>query len=212
MTQISNMNGWELCKTDVFWGEIAPCDHVLQIYENEGVFLDTLAGFVGGGINAGDCCIVIATDGHLKALEDRLTSYGIHVNDLVSENRYMPLSAEQTLSRFMVNGWPDEALFNKTISALIGKCSGSGRRIRAFGEMVALLWAEGNNGATVQLEHLWNKFCEQQSLCLFCAYPKSGFTEDINSSVMHICDSHSKIIAGTNKQMTEITYKNMVAV
>src|SRR5687768_3073175 len=101
MNQVAESGEWELCNTDVFWGEIAPCDHVLQVYENDGVFLDTLAGFVGGGINAGDCCIVIATDGHLKALHDRLVSYGIHVNNLVSENRYIPLNAEETLAKFM---------------------------------------------------------------------------------------------------------------
>jgi hypothetical protein len=212
MNQTVETNGWELCKADVFWGEIAPCDHVLQIYETEGVFLDTLSGFVGGGINAGDCCIVIATGAHLTALENRLASYGIHVHDLISENRYIPLNAEETLAKFMVNGWPDADLFNKTITEVIGRNNGSGRRIRAFGEMVAILWAEGNNGATVQLEHLWNKFCEKQSLCLFCAYPKSGFTDDINNSVMHVCNSHSKMITGTQNKLTELTYKALTAV
>jgi hypothetical protein len=26
----------------IFWGEIAPCDHLVQIYEEEGAFLDAL--------------------------------------------------------------------------------------------------------------------------------------------------------------------------
>src|SRR5688500_4020280 len=105
------MNNWKKIDTDIFWGEIAPTDHVLQIYENDEVFLDALAGFVGGGINAGDCVIVIATDAHLQALNNRLSSYGVHVPTLVSDERYVPLNAEATLSRFMVNGWPDETLF-----------------------------------------------------------------------------------------------------
>lgn len=29
---------WEKTNMQVFWGEIAPCDHVVQIYENDEVF------------------------------------------------------------------------------------------------------------------------------------------------------------------------------
>jgi len=204
--------GWQQTKTDIFWGEIAPCDHVVQIYENDTVFLDALAGFVGGGINSGDCCIIIATDNHLKELEYRLTNYGIQVHDLVSEKRYFPLNAERILSKFMVNNWPDETLFNETVSRIIEQCEAGNRKIRAFGEMVALLWAEGHHGATVQLEHLWNKFCEKKAFCLFCAYPKSGFTKDINNSITHICGTHSKMISGKEKQLTEVVYQDLKAV
>jgi hypothetical protein len=116
--------------------------------------------------------------------------------------------AEEILSKFIVNGWPDEKLFMHTVSEIIGKARESKRRIRAFGEMVAILWAQGHSGATVHLEHLWNKFCAKETFCLFCAYPKTGFTGDINSSVDHICAKHSKMISGSEKQLTEIYYRN----
>jgi hypothetical protein len=108
----------------------------------------------------------------------------------------------------MVGGWPDENLFNNTVSEIIFKAGCRNRRVRAFGEMVALLWAQGHNGATVQLEHLWNKFCQKQSFSLFCAYPKSGFTKNINDSITEICGCHSKMIDGSKKSMTEVLYKN----
>lgn len=111
----------------------------------------------------------------------------------------------------MINGWPDEGLFNKTVSGIIDKCSPD-RKIRAFGEMVALLWAQGHYGATVQLEQLWNKFCEKKSFSLFCAYPKSGFTKDINRSISHICGTHSKMISGKTIQLKEVNYIDLKAV
>lgn len=197
---------WKRAGADIFWGEIAPCDHVVQIYEDDGVFLDTLAGFVGGGINNGECVIVIATKDHLDLLHDRLSSYGIKVDVLISDDRYLPLYAEDVLSTFMVNGWPDEILFNQTITSLFQQGLCKNRKIRAFGEMVALLWSKGLNGATVQLEHLWNKLCAKYELSLFCAYPKTGFTQDIGQSLANICACHTKMINGAERQLTEIMY------
>ncbi len=203
---MNRAENWKSEHVDIFWGEIAPCDHVVQIYENDSIFLDALAGFVGGGINGGECVIVIATAKHLKALHNRLTTYGIQVKTLIEDDRYIPLDAEITLSKFMVNDWPDEELFNKTVSTLITRGTCKDRRIRAFGEMVALLWAQGLNGATVQLEHLWNKFCEKNKFSLFCAYPKSGFTQDMNDSIIDICGCHTKMINGSTLQLTEVQY------
>ncbi|HYF32541.1 MAG TPA: MEDS domain-containing protein [Chitinophagaceae bacterium] len=197
---------WQRVGADIFWGEVAPCDHVLQIYETDAAFLDALAGFVGGGINAGECVIVIATAAHLKSLEDRLTRYGIHVSALIADDRYLPFDADETLSKFMVGGWPDEMLFMQTISSVVSKGTSKQRNVRAFGEMVALLWARGFNGATVALEHLWNKFCVKNKLSLFCAYPKIGFTQNMEESMKDICHCHSKLIHGSEKQLTEVVY------
>jgi hypothetical protein len=208
MEQIEIYTDWQRTDTKIFWGEIAPCDHVVQIYENDEVFLDMLAGFAGSGINAGDCVIIIATKAHLNVLEQRLVSLGVHVDALIENDTYIPLEADKCLSTFMVNDWPDENLFTKFVSNLLKRAHKYNRQVRAFGEMVALLWAQGHNGATVQLEHLWNKFCEKEAFCLFCAYPKAGFTRDINDSIRHICGTHSKIITGTEKPMTELLYKN----
>ncbi len=69
------MDGLQV-RYDVFWGEIAPCEHVVQIYENDENFLDLLSGFVSGGVNAGECAVVIATAAHLAALDQRLAALG----------------------------------------------------------------------------------------------------------------------------------------
>jgi hypothetical protein len=69
-----------------------------------------------------------------------------------------------------------------------------GRRIRAFGETVALLRANGNSGATVRLEHLWNEFRRTQPFVLFCAHTKSSFTDESDTSLREICDAHTKAI------------------
>ncbi len=184
-----------LREAEVFWGEISPSEHLVQIYEDDDTFLDSLEGFIAGGIMAGDGVVVIATPPHRAALTTRLTQRGIDVASAIEADQFLLLDAEDTLSQFMLNDWPDDLLFRELVTRLLQRAKGEGRRVRAFGEMVALLWAQGNNGATVRLEHLWHRLCDEQSFSLFCAYPKSGFTQDASASIKEICDTHSRVVA-----------------
>lgn len=187
--------GWGRTGADVFWGEIAPCDHILQIYETDKEFITTLEGFVTAGFLSGESVVIIATPEHLRALNERLRKNGFDLFSLMLQDQYIPLSAEETLSQFMINGWPDENLFYHLLSNLLLRARKKNRNVRAFGEMVAVLWSKGFSGATVHLEHLWTRYCESEEFSLFCAYPKAGFTEDPHESLMQICSCHSKMIA-----------------
>ena len=181
--------------SSVFWGEIAPCEHLVQIYGDDGVFLDALQGFVTAGLTSGDGVIVIATDAHLSAIDERLQLAGIDVWGARGRDQYIPLEATETLGRFIMNGWPDEYLFEQCVTELVARAGRNDRRVRAFGEMVAVLWAQGHSGATVRLEHLWHSLCQTKAFSLFCAYPKSGFTRDAEASIQEICAAHSRVIA-----------------
>ena len=135
---------WRRSKASVFWGKIAPCDHVVQIYENEQNFIHVLAQFVISGLEDGDGVIVIATSDHLLALNALFNESGINTDGL-ADTQYFPLVAEKVLEKFMVNGWPNEKLFNEIISSLIRKVRNNNRKVRAFGEMVAILWQQGHS-------------------------------------------------------------------
>ena len=179
---------------EVFWAEIAPREHLVQIYPDERLFLDSLERFAVGGLRRGESVVIIATRVHRAALDERLTAYGIDLDSAKRRDQYISLDAAETLSTFMVDGWPDTLRFRQTVSEILRRAGGDGRRIRAFGEMVALLWAQGNNGATVRLEYLWHQFCEERGFSLFCAYPQTGFTQDSFSSMKEICSLHSKVV------------------
>lgn len=180
---------------DVFWGELSACDHTVQIYEDDGAFLDALEGFVAAGIRQGDAIILIATPAHLEGLEHRLEASGFDVAAAIVRDQYIVLDAKRALSKFMVDGWPDEVLFEEFVDGLLARAKGNHRKVRAFGEMVALMWAEGQCGATVRLAHLWSRLIERESFSLFCAYPKTGFTEDANDAIAQVCAAHSRLYA-----------------
>jgi hypothetical protein len=111
--------------------------------------------------------VLIAIPVHLQALELRLRAKGFDLDAACAQDQYIPLDAEETLSKFMVHGWPDEDLFNQVISSLLTRARKGGRQVRAFGEMVAIMWGQGLNGATVHLEHLWHDLCHAETFPLF---------------------------------------------
>jgi hypothetical protein len=206
--QLRDGEPWRKSHADTFWGEIAPCDHVIQIYESDQKFIQMLSQFVCGGLAAGDGVIVIATPQHLDALKAKVAQSGINTDDYLN-SQYFPLVAQETLAKFMIGDQPDEKLFNEIIAPLISRVRANKRKVRAFGEMVAVLWAEGNTGATVRLEQLWDKFCQNELFCLFCAYPKSSFPHDVDTSLSRICSSHSKIVTPLREGSAEVLYSRL---
>jgi hypothetical protein len=199
---------WQQSNLQVFWGEIAPSHHLVQVYDNDEVFIQSLVGYVGSGFIAGDCMVIIATKEHKSELDKRLAHHGFDIKGLAAKQQYICLDAQETLSSFMVNEMPDQLLFNAVIPGIISKAKTKGRRIRAFGEMVVLLWQQGNKEATVRLEEMWNNYISKEDFCLFCAYPRASFGSNPADSIDQICSCHTKVIGGWNKSSTEIYYKD----
>jgi hypothetical protein len=182
-------------EVDIFWAELTACDHCVQIYETDDAFLDALEAFAAGGIRQGDAIVVIATPAHLDGLKYRLTKNGFDLAAAIKRDQFIALDASATLDRFLVDGWPDDTLFKTVVDEVLARAEKNHRRVRAFGEMVALMWADGHCAATVRLEHLWNRICIERGFSLFCAYPKTGFTEKKAAAMQQICAAHSAVYA-----------------
>ena len=163
--------------------------HALHVYDNESVFLDTLEGFVAGGLRRGEVVIVVATSAHLYALEYRLGTSPLDTQPLAADGSFICVEADTMLASLMVDGRPDEASFNRNIAQLVEAAHAGGRRVRVFGEMVALLWHRGEHEATVELERLWSKLCARIEFSLLCAYPRSAESTQAFGS---ICDQHDR--------------------
>jgi PAS domain S-box-containing protein len=173
--------------------------HSVQFYSDDKFLLDALSRFIGSALGAGDAGIVIATPEHRTELAGRLSGRGLDVARAVEQGRYVALDAAETLSQFMVDGWPDEKSFVELIGGVISQAKAAAEkehgRAAMFGEMVALLWAEGKTEAALRLEELWNHIAQSYSFSLVCAYPLSKFyREDHGEAFLKICDEHSAVL------------------
>jgi len=201
---------WERCDAQIFWGEIAPASHVVQFYDDEDMFINMLGSFVTGGFRNGDSVVVIATAEHRKAIHEGIESQGFNPVDLVLKGQYVVLDAKDTLSKFFTHGYVDEFLFRQTIGQVLRKVKRHHRpNIRAFGEMVALLWQEGYEQAAIDLEECWNRLMKDHNFCLLCAYPKNLFKENADTSIQHICNTHAQLLTPVQKESNDILYKTV---
>jgi len=181
------------------WRESDQHAHIVQFYERDDFMVAEVARFIGTAIGAGDSGIVIATKPHRDGIAQELASHGLNVTMAIAQGRYLALDAAETLAKFMIAGEPDRERFTSVIGEVVErarKAAGrEGARVAAFGEMVALLWAEGKRDAAIRLEQLWNSLAETHAFSLHCAYPMKGFSRrDYSEPFLKICAEHSSVL------------------
>ena len=177
------------------WRAMDPSAHFVQFYEADASLLSAISDYVGAGLRAGETGIVIATPAHRADLEARLRADGLDPDAARAGGHYIALDAADTLARFMVDGEPEPERFVDVVGTLVARAAESGRPVRAFGEMVALLAAEGEHAAAIRLEALWNGLQRVHTFSLFCAYPMNVLDGEAFTTLFgDVCTEHARVI------------------
>jgi DcmR-like sensory protein len=176
-------------------GDSKSGDHFVELYDDDASLVDSLARFTSVGLADGEAVIVAADRAHRTALHDALTGLGVDVPTVRAQGLFQSLDALDTLALFMDDGQPDPEAFENFLREMITRASAGGRRVRIFGEMVSLLWAEGNVGAALRLEDLWNRLAESHAFRLFCAYPTTSFSGKNLAPLRAVCHRHTHLVA-----------------
>lgn len=174
----------------------APQAHEVRFYDEDEGLLDEVAEFLDSALRAGGTAVVIATAPHRLELARRLSGFGGADRDRLGgfDKRLVMLDAAETLQRFMVGERPDAVLFEAAVGPVLSAAA-AGAPIHAFGEMVALLCAEGNYDGALQLESIWNQAARRYSFSLFCAYPWQHFSSpERTHAFQQVCSAHSRVL------------------
>jgi MEDS: MEthanogen/methylotroph, DcmR Sensory domain len=167
--------------------------HSVYFYEDDTFLVGKVAQFVKNGLERQETVIVIATAEHRTDLKTKLMAENMIGPSTPTGGHYLTLDALATLSLFTLNGWPDGRLFFKVMGQLIGSAP-RGTGIRIYGEIVAVLCAEGKYRAAIRLEELWNKFAQYHDFSLLCGYPSFAFEgPDKAVELEYVCACHSRI-------------------
>jgi hypothetical protein len=118
---------------------------------------------------------------------------------LQADGQLFLLDAAEQLATFMVDGVPNASLFRDSIIPVIQQAAGARQDcvVRAYGEMVDVLWKSGQTAAATRLETLWNDLARTQSFSLLCGYAMGNFYKD--SAVEEICAHHSHVMSENGK-------------
>jgi PAS domain S-box-containing protein len=172
-------------------------DHFVQLYEQDSFLVEAVSHLIAEGLDAGGGGVVIATKPHREGIDHELRRRGLDPDSLIQSGRYVALDAAETLSRLIVNGWPDRTRFDDIIGSTIRSAfeRSSHRQVQAFGEMVALLWAQGKRDVALRLEELWNVLTKKLPVSLCCAYPLDLLSNDAEGADFNkVCTEHSRVI------------------
>jgi PAS domain S-box-containing protein len=170
--------------------------HAVQFYENDSFLAGVVARFIAEGLAAGEPVVLIATSNHLEAFQLRAKELGADVAAAVDSGRIVLLDAHVTLASLMVGDLPDAGRFATVIGGAIARSAATagGRRVRAYGEMVEVLWRGRNPTAAIRLEQLWNDLASHHSFSLLCAYSLAAFDEPESSAgFADVCAAHHQV-------------------
>ena len=154
------------------------CAHLVFPCTDDDSIVDAIAVFASAGLEKNEPVVLIATAIHCAQVIVRLEAEGFNTRTLQRSDDLICISASDLMARFMVDGQADEKLFRQAVEEVVARArasvgNGRSRNVRAFGEMVSLLWRVDVTAAS-RLEELWNNVIEEHQLCLLCTYSLDG--------------------------------------
>jgi len=145
-------------------------EHVVQFYDDHIELTDACFVHLAVEVTSGDACVVIATPEHLAACREAFRDARVDLDRALAERRVTLLDAHDVLRALLVDGCIDPRAFDRAVGDLI-RSTAAERKVHAYGEIVALLWAEGNVSGAIEVEELWERLFADVDFSLHCGYP-----------------------------------------
>lgn len=168
--------------------------HAVRFYDNEAALCRIVANFLREGLALREPALVIATSEHSGGIVAELRARALDIDALLASRHLVMLDAGEVLSTFMVDGLPDADKFMRTANQALARVRGGreGATVRAYGEMVDVLWKEGRDVAAIRLEMLWNRLARTSDFSLLCGYAIGSFYKD--AGVRDVCRQHTHLV------------------
>lgn len=199
-------------------------DHLVQFYDGEEFLIKTVINFIAPALLCGEGVLLIATHAHLRILNSSLQELQLKPLEFIQSGQLVMLDAEETLKQITSQGQIESNKFDTVLGSLLTEMEPRFETIKAFGEMVNVLWQQGNHKAALELERIWNSSLEKKNVTHLCAYSMDTLCEERDGvSFMDICNCHSHVLPAEGviesqtsrelmKKIVELQFLNMIGV
>ncbi|MGZ5233412.1 MAG: MEDS domain-containing protein, partial [Burkholderiales bacterium] len=194
------------CKPwDELVADAGPSDHIVQLYQDEDFLNRAVCRFAGAALANGEGLILVPTLAHWNGIRPRLEAEGVNVEMAQERGQLTVVDADQCLPRFMRDAMPDSPVFLGLAADIIGRNRGRYPRMRWWGEMVNVLWEQGNPAASMHLEDLFDQLGHTHDVALFCSFLMDNFNGDIHTHMLpRLGTNHSHLIPVENYDRLEV--------
>jgi hypothetical protein len=172
-------------------------EHAVQFYRTDEFLRSAVVDYLAAGLSIGQPAIVVATEPHRRAFAHALRSRGLDTEEILGEREVVWFDARETLSAFMEGARPNRELFMSTVGRVFDKLlrKRSYLIVRGYGEMVDLLWKDGNIDGAIAVEELWNELANSYSFSLLCAYAVDDRLKEVQTAAFQrACGKHSGVL------------------
>jgi hypothetical protein len=174
-----------------------PRDHIVQLYQDQQFLNRAVCRFAAGAIANGEGVILVPTAAHWEAFRPRLEAEGVDVEGSQARGQLTVVDADELLPRFMRDAMPDAPVFLGLAAQVIAKARGQDRypKVRWWGEMVNVLWEQGNVAASMSLEDQFDRLAKHHEIAIFCSFVMDNFNSEVHSRLLpRLGQNHSHLI------------------
>jgi MEDS: MEthanogen/methylotroph, DcmR Sensory domain len=177
--------------------DAAPCDHIVQLYQDQDFLNRAVCRFAGAALANGEGIILVPTLTHWNAIRPRLEAEGVDVEAARERGQLTVVDADEFLPRFMRDAMPDSPVFLGLAADVIGQARAGGRyqKVRWWGEMVNVLWERGDVAASMNLEDLFDRLAKKHDIAIFCSFLMDNFNGEVHARMLpRLGTNHSHLI------------------
>ena len=184
--------------------------HLAQLHRDRTARDNAVIRFVEEGLRRGNGVVAVTSDNEADRILDRLTRDRLEPERFRRSGQLVIHDAGVILGQFMKGGMPQWPAFRRTMGSIMEKVQTLGfSTSRVYGDMVDILWQEGQVQAAIRLEEMWNDFGRLYPFSFFCSYMFDG-PERIDAGGQPLPESYADILLDQDDEVSGDALTNVI--